>query len=705
MTKLQCTRTVRFRQRGKAAVEFSLLPSMTAIHFSRTSNSNNTLTPTSHSLYCGYRRVEGDASQDFIGNNWKNTCTNTITKTGQSGSGTAPYNIFYRYQKSDGTFTNWSWAKDTPANSSSAGLTVSSETSYTAVEYALSSSVSYLSVSDANIIDRVVIPISKDGRNGRDGIDGIDGIDGDDGQDAPAAFVTPGSLSIPCDKDGKVIETVYQSLTFSMSVGSHAATNVSASVRGSLPSGVSYSNGVLTINVNSLATNVDRGASFTVTGTYDNDTYSAVCTLAIIPALQGQSITGHTGRFYYYAGSYDSRKTYSMRQTQAPYVSVIVNGTRRFYMLDFKGVEPSSFPASATESPTANGQQEWTQMDSEHEYFISRAIFGDFAHLGALIICGNWMLSQYGTINGTESTDFEEFDDSDPTGQVSGNFAPYYIVDMLRGITYQQKGAVGGWIISKDRISAGNTDYSLEILSGSTPCVSLQKRLSGLNQVITNVLLGAYSAAGSAVGLFSSTDYGGGSGQSVSYTSLGVLMTDSKDTIWLDESTIEGVINDYIFGVTPNANYNIRSYVGSDGCLLLAEGKIAYRANGQGTRYLYIKNAILENSTINTGSDERLKDIIRETLLTAEKIANAPAIVYSLKNETDGKTFVGSIAQYWHDVLPEVVSEGKDGYLSLNYPALATVSVIDLAREVVALKRENKSLRKRLAAIEKNLAS
>jgi len=441
MTKLQCTRAVRFRQRGQAAVEFSLLPSMTAIHFSRTSNSNNTLTPSSHSLYCGYRRVEGDTSQDFIGNDWKNTCTNTITKTGQSGSGTAPYNIFYRYQKSDGTFTNWSWAKDMPANSSSAGLTISSGTSYTAVEYALSSSASYASVSDANIIDRVVIPISKDGRNGQDG---IDGIDGDDGQDAPAAFVTPGSLSIPCDKDGKVIETVQQSLTFSMSVGSHAATNVSASVRGSLPSGVSYSNGVLTINVNSLATNVGSGASFTVTGTYDGDTYSAVCTLAIIPARQGQSITGHTGRFYYYAGSYDSSKTYSMKQTQAPYVSMIVNGTRRFYMLDFKGVEPSSFPASATKSPTANGQQEWTQMDSEHEYFIARAIFGDFAHLGSLIICGDWMLSQHGTINGSESDDYEEFDANDPRGQNSGNFAPHFCVNMLAGRGYWDDAFIRG---------------------------------------------------------------------------------------------------------------------------------------------------------------------------------------------------------------------------------------------------------------------
>ena len=101
-----------------------------------------------------------------------------------------------------------------------------------------------------------------------------------------------------------------------------------------------------------------------------------------------------------------------------------------------------------------------------------------------------------------------------------------------------------------------------------------------------------------------------------------------------------------------------------------------------------------------TTSDERKKNIIsRELSLTLEQIADAPAVRFTWKdNEFIKGDQVGSIAQYWQDVLPEAVIEGNDeeSTLSLQYGVAAMISAITTAREVVRLK-------KRVAELEKEV--
>ena len=101
-----------------------------------------------------------------------------------------------------------------------------------------------------------------------------------------------------------------------------------------------------------------------------------------------------------------------------------------------------------------------------------------------------------------------------------------------------------------------------------------------------------------------------------------------------------------------------------------------------------------------TTSDERKKNIIsRELPLTLEQIADAPAVRFTWKdNEFIKGDQVGSIAQYWQDVLPEAVLEGNDeeSTLSLQYGVAAMISAITTAREVVRLK-------KRVAELEKEV--
>ena len=63
-------------------------------------------------------------------------------------------------------------------------------------------------------------------------------------------------------------------------------------------------------------------------------------------------------------------------------------------------------------------------------------------------------------------------------------------------------------------------------------------------------------------------------------------------------------------------------------------------------------------------------------------------------NRDNGKLHVGSIAQDWQKVLPEVVLRANDsqGTLSLQYGVAALVSAITIARKVVDHERRIKEL-------------
>ena len=81
-------------------------------------------------------------------------------------------------------------------------------------------------------------------------------------------------------------------------------------------------------------------------------------------------------------------------------------------------------------------------------------------------------------------------------------------------------------------------------------------------------------------------------------------------------------------------------------------------------------------------SDVRHKNVIGDTGLTVEQIAEAPAIRFTWKDRDDQSVFAGSIAQYWQKVLPEVVKSQADGTLSLDYQVTALMASIVTARKV-----------------------
>lgn len=178
---------------------------------------------------------------------------------------------------------------------------------------------------------------------------------------------------------------------------------------------------------------------------------------------------GHTGRWYYYAGEWSSR-TYTMEETQSPYVK---GSDGNFYMLDFGtgGLSTGSTtldPATNHNDTSGSGTEPWTLMASTMQYYIAKAFFGDYAQFGSFIINGDWLLSTKGTKNGAESQDYYSFDPSYPNTSVSGthtapngntftgyNFVPNFAVDGLTGKTYQNDAYVRGEVHATSGVFSG----------------------------------------------------------------------------------------------------------------------------------------------------------------------------------------------------------------------------------------------------------
>ena len=92
-----------------------------------------------------------------------------------------------------------------------------------------------------------------------------------------------------------------------------------------------------------------------------------------------------------------------------------------------------------------------------------------------------------------------------------------------------------------------------------------------------------------------------------------------------------------------------------------------------------------------TLSDERHKKITREIVLTADEIASCRAVAFDWIDRPGGS--FGTIAQDWEKILPESVDQRGDT-LYLAYKSSTMVGLINLAREVVRLRKEVEQLRR-----------
>ena len=149
-------------------------------------------------------------------------------------------------------------------------------------------------------------------------------------------------------------------------------------------------------------------------------------------------------------------------------------------------------------------------------------------------------------------------------------------------------------------------------------------------------------------------------------------------------SSSTGNTTQIVFG-TPSSNHICLT--SNTGALVLnpttasTAGQVVIRV-GSGTTSTF-PGTIQSSGDQVVSSDRALKTNLKDVTYSVADIAKAPAATFDWK---DGRgRSAGSIAQYWKDILPELV-HGEEGSMSLAYGQLALVNTILEAREIETLK-------------------
>ena len=175
--------------------------------------------------------------------------------------------------------------------------------------------------------------------------------------------------------------------------------------------------------------------------------------------------------------------------------------------------------------------------------------------------------------------------------------------------------------------------------------------------------------------------------------------------------------------ITLTNNSRIANATGSSGSLYIGRAddagwvKMSDMCSRQGDTYWKIKSngdahfsGVFSLGDVSALSDARKKTVIGDIHLSVEDIANMPAVRFIWNERTDKAIQVGTLAQHWQRILPEVVTE-RDDVLGMKYGVAALVASITIAKDVVnherriadlekecdALRQENVELRKLIA--------
>lgn len=101
------------------------------------------------------------------------------------------------------------------------------------------------------------------------------------------------------------------------------------------------------------------------------------------------------------------------------------------------------------------------------------------------------------------------------------------------------------------------------------------------------------------------------------------------------------------------------------------------------------------------GSDMRYKRVEEKFRLTSAQIAHAPLMKFQWKKQSEGMSKIGTSAQYWENILPElVVYDSVADFKRLNYQSLGVAMGISLAREIEYLKKQIAELKEQLKNYE-----
>ena len=120
------------------------------------------------------------------------------------------------------------------------------------------------------------------------------------------------------------------------------------------------------------------------------------------------------------------------------------------------------------------------------------------------------------------------------------------------------------------------------------------------------------------------------------------------------------------------------------------------------TYKLHVSGTAYATGGFQNGSDIRYKHVLQDLALTVAQVAAAPSFLFRWTDGTADGVQAGTSAQYWQQVMPQVVTESA-GRLSMQYDKAALAAAIATARavetldqRVTRLEKENARLRRRL---------
>jgi hypothetical protein len=160
-----------------------------------------------------------------------------------------------------------------------------------------------------------------------------------------------------------------------------------------------------------------------------------------------------------------------------------------------------------------------------------------------------------------------------------------------------------------------------------------------------------------------------------SYNSVNSTVTVGGNATSFDTDNAAFVIGN---GYVDNSDWNNPITVNSDAFVVYFNG-----------------NATLSGDlTIN--SDERLKDNIQPLGSTLNKLHQIEGKTYSFKKDEEHTPKIGVLAQEVQAVFPELVTEGADGILSVNYQGLVPVlinAINEQDAKIAALEAQNAEIK------------
>lgn len=170
-----------------------------------------------------------------------------------------------------------------------------------------------------------------------------------------------------------------------------------------------------------------------------------------------QGERGKVGRFFYYGGEFNSadvQHAFLVSDAQVPYFKHASSGQQpAYHVFNPQILTTEAYYTMAQMWEASNeswNNAPWEVMTNDFKYLITEAIFAQNAKLGSGIFSGDWLISQYGTVNGATSQQYTQFDPEHPNEDYVNpqtrqhNFVPNFAVDLLMGTSYQNKAVFRG---------------------------------------------------------------------------------------------------------------------------------------------------------------------------------------------------------------------------------------------------------------------